>query len=293
MAYPHLGDIVPLYVPGGHDLPGTGGGPGGINPATYGSAPTAYDALHALQQAANSPATNLPPGSVQALLANAGVQPSPIYQRNPWIPSPILPDSMLPPALKRIQPDRGPFWTANRHDQQMLKEAYVWKWVAEHGGLKSCCRIPELGAPIWDEPPWQVMPSQGQVIRVMQALPIGSVSGGPPFNGVDTILWSYRVPIGYDGAFTNFVAQAPGVQGFDEFSGDIVWRLKIGTRYAKNLGTVTNTYGSFQNNFVIPGISIRVISGQTVQAIANIPVGSPVAGGVVAAGVFGWIYPRR
>lgn len=210
-----------------------------------------------------------------------------------WQRDTIPPDNALPVALKRIPPASLVPWSPNKYDYQLLRDAAVWKYVASHGGLKSCCRIPELGTPIWDQPPWEVMPSQGIEYKEMNAQPTTAFQSGGAFTGADTPILDFRVPIGYDGVLSRFVAETIDVTGWDEFSGNIIWRVKVGQRYAKNLGNVTNTYGSFQNAFVIPGYSIRLISGQTVTLYANVPAGSPIAGGSIAAGAFGWFYPRR
>lgn len=233
------------------------------------------------------------PLSEQALYKNGPwgntvVNPPPT---GPWTHSPVLPDSILPPALQR-QPKYYDLFKENAWDKEIQREAAVWLYVAEHGGIQSCCRIPELGAPIWSQPPWEVMPSQSPRLEFMQSLPTTAVSGGGPFTGVDTTIATYVVPNGYDAAINRFVTNFSG-NGFTDFSGSIVWRLKIGARYARNLGAVLNSYGSFQTAFIVPGTAIRAISGQTISLIANIPVGSPVNGGRVAAGIFGWTYPRR
>jgi hypothetical protein len=100
------------------------------------------------------------------------------------------------------------------------------------------------------------------------------------------------VPIGYDGVLNRFVCTFTG-GAFDDFSGEIQWRVRVGVRYARNLGRITNTFGSFQNALLVPGYGIRLISGQTVTLIASIPNASPITAGQVAAGCFGWFYPRR
>jgi hypothetical protein len=213
-----------------------------------------------------------------------------------WTPQPIIPDSMLPDPINRSNPLVQPAqFIPNRYDYDIFKRARKWQWIANHGGLKSCCRIPELGAPLYDDPPWEVMPPNAVPIPgEMAGLPLTSISGGGPFNGEDTLLLSIQVPSGYDGVINRFVATTTDVTGHVDFSGDIVWRLEYGVRYAKTLGNVTNTYGSFTNALLIPGVySIKVISGQTIQVFVSIPSMSPVAGGSVSAGVFGWFYPRR
>lgn len=222
--------------------------------------------------------------------ANTTVHPLP---KGPWSPNPRLPDAILPLPLQR-HPKYYDLFRPNQWDVEIQREMSVWKYVREHGGIQSCCRIPELGAPIWSQPPWEVMPSQSLRIEFMKALPITAfqVGGGGAFTGVDVIIGTYQVPSGFDAAVNRFVCSFTG-NGFSDFSGNIIWRLKISQRYAKNLGNVLNTYGSFQTAFIVPGTSIRLISGQTAQLIANVPVGSPVNGGQIAAGIFGWEYPRR
>lgn len=236
----------------------------------------------------------LPQGGQSAtglMIPPATVNPA---ARGNWTPDAVLPDSMLPPALQRSNPLlRRSNYFPTRWDQKMLLRAQWFTWIAKHGGLKSCCRIPELGAPIWEQPPWQVMPSQGIEYREVFSRPVDQISAGPPFNGVDTILGQWQVPLGYDGVLNQFACGYTG-GGFVDFSGDIIWRVRVDNRYARNLGQVLNAYASnFQNAFVIPGYGIRLVSGQTITLIANIPAGSPVIGGNVFAGVFGWNYPRR
>ena len=296
---PGLGDIVtmPLPTEWAPEVQGTGvpqqfvlgapaSAPGGGGPLPPGGTPGAY-----------IPASGLTPGSVtpNGLVIPGTVSSTPGPQQSPtrWEPQPILPDWMLPEALQRSNPlVRRNRWRPNGWDYRLRYEAMLWQWMTEHGGLRSCCRIPALGAPIWEQPPWQVQPSQGIPYRQMFALPIASISGGGPFNGIDTILGQWNVENGYDGIINQFVCGYTGA-GFDEFSGNIVWRVRVDNRYAKNLGNVQNTFGSLHAAFLVPGYGIRLVSNQTVTLYANIPAGSPVVGGVVTAGVFGWTYPRR
>jgi len=204
-----------------------------------------------------------------------------------WTPNEIVPEQYLPAALQQTIPLTDLF-QPNDWDRDLFQEAALWRYVALHGGIKNCCRIDELGAPIWSQPPWQVMPSNGLILQQMFAATTASI----PFTGTDTVIGTYRIPSGFDGAINRFVAQFSG-NGHIDFSGDIVWRLKINNRYAKNLGNVTNTYGSFQTAFIVPGDAIPVISGQNIQVIVNIPATSGVNGGYVQGGFFGWEYGRR
>lgn len=220
---------------------------------------------------------------------------------NPFAPTAIIPDSALPPGLRRQGPLGQEYPShPNWHDGRLLSEARLWMWIALHGGLKSVCRVPELGNPIWDSPSWQKMQSQDERYEEPHAIPDTNFQVNPVtglntgnYTGLDYTIYQFRVPLGYDGVINRFVCGYSG-SGFSDFSGNIVWRVKVNARYARNLGNVVNTYSSVSSNFAIPDIDIiRLVSGQTVQLIANIPVGSPVSGGMVMAGVFGWFTPRR
>ena len=214
----------------------------------------------------------------------------------PLSPTPIIPDRFLPPALQRQLVDRKSVTSPNDYDQAILQEAWAWKTISEHGGIKSCCRIPELGAPVYDNPPWLTMPSGGIPYKFMFSL---LTTAFAPFAGVDIPLQDpngntfFQVPFGWDGVIQRVIFGFTGA-GLDEFSGNIVWRIRVGMRYGKNIGNVVNQLGSFTNSASeSSNSSIRLVSGQSVTMLGNIPALSPVAGGRVTAGVFGWFYPRR
>jgi hypothetical protein len=231
-----------------------------------------------------------PPGSV--ISVPPGAQ-GPLLN---WTPQPLLPDSILPPPLQRSNPLVTPAqWIPNKYDFQIIGRAKKWQWIAQHGGLKDCCRIPELGSPIYDFPPWEKMPSNSFEFQEMNGLPIADFQdGGGAFTGLDVLILSIQVPSGYDGVINRSVAGTTGMTAYADFTGAIEWRLKYGIRYAKNLGDVDNTFGSLNTALQVPQTYIcRVISGQTIEVFANVPAGSPISGGSINAGVFGWFYPRR
>lgn len=212
---------------------------------------------------------------------------------NAWMRPAALPDWMLPPALQRSNPLlKFTTYRRNQWDNRLLRQAWVWDWIGKHGGIKTCCRIPQLGAPVYDVDPRQAMPSQAQEFQQMYGQPSTAFQSGGSYTGVDVVLGSFRVPEGYDGCLNRVVFTFTG-SGFANFIGAIFWRVKIGIRYARNLGNVQNTYGTLDTAFLVPGSRIDLVSGQTVQVIANIPSGSPVIGGNVIGGLFGWFYPRR
>ena len=210
-------------------------------------------------------------------------------------PQPVIPDSMLPLALQRFNPlaGRRTDRNKNQYDASIQREADFWSYVASHGGLKSCCLIPSNGNPLWDQPDWQVMPPNGAKFEQMAGQPVTAFQQAGVFTGLDTVILRFQVPIGYDGVINRLIFGYTG-NGFTDFSGSIVWRAKVGARFVRNMGNVRNTYGSFGSPFLVPATdNMRLISGQTVTLYANIPADSPVQGGQVTAGAFGWLSPRQ
>jgi hypothetical protein len=274
-----LGQITP--VPGAPVLDSPGGQP--INTSAtppYGGTPSQGN------QYPTAPPSSFPGasfgGGVRVHNPTSGPRAS-------WGRQAVIPNSQLPLVLQRTNPLlRQTTYHPNGWDASIKKHSAMWDYIKSHGGIKSCCRIPELGAPVYDNPPWMVQPSQGEKFEEMFSVATGSITPG-----VDTVLGSFTVDNGYDGAINRFVAGFNG-NGFVDFSGSIVWRLLINNRYARTLGNVVNTFGDYATAFSVPGSdNIRLVSQQTVSLIANIPVGSPVSDGFVSAGVFGWLYPRR
>ena len=210
-----------------------------------------------------------------------------------WGRPEILPDSQLPGPLKRqSQLTNRNLFTKNRYDQQVQQEMKLWQWISEHGGIKSCCRIPELGAPVYDQPPWMVMPSQGEVVQELFFAAPESFQVDDAFTGTNMVLGQIRVPVGYDGVINRVITNYDG-DGFTNNSGSIIWRVQAGNRYLRNLGNIQVIYGSLATALLLPLQGNRVVSGQYITVYVNIPIGSPISGGTIQAGLFGWFYPRR
>ncbi len=213
----------------------------------------------------------------------------------------IIPDSHLPGPLKRISPltDRLVF-ERNRYADEIQREMSTWAYIQAHGGLKSVCRIPELGAPVYDVNPRLEMPRQGQDFRKFFMQTPAVLEAATPVNAAgDVVLGQFRCPNGYDGVLTKVVFGFTG-DGHVEGSGDIVWRIQIGQRFARDLGNVQITYGTFSDAWLAGGASIEIISGQTVTVYVNLQIPtfegtgpSPISGGMIQAGCYGWFYPRR
>src|SRR5262252_5995695 len=76
-----------------------------------------------------------PPGTAMPYPSEPSAYGGSHPQKNgPWARTPILPDSILPPALKRIQSFTETTYRPNPWDGVLRKESQFWKWTAEHGG---------------------------------------------------------------------------------------------------------------------------------------------------------------
>jgi hypothetical protein len=182
--------------------------------------------------------------------------------------TPLFPQ--IPAALARRFPP-------NPACRQLMSNSAAWDAY--------CAGMPEYDS---TKSPYANMPPGGREIQQIAALSLASITPG-----VDTAVLTIQGPSGYDGNLTHFTNFFTGT-GFVEGSGGIVWRVKIGNKYARNLGNIQFTYGSLTDPFVIPGTGIPVVSGQTVTYFVNVPVTSPVGGSnaQIICAIFGWWYPR-
>jgi len=174
----------------------------------------------------------------------------------------------------------------NEFDLLLCEELRLWEYVELMGGVTRCCQI--YGA-TYDLPPYDIMPANGR-----QFQPIGAITL-PTTLDTDISVLSMKVPVGWDGILTKVLLQFTG--SFTQGTGDdLIFRVKIGRRFERNLGNMFTTYGSLDGGpLVIPGVGIRLVSGQTVAAYVNVPTGTGAAPATaqVIAGFSGWFYPRK
>lgn len=305
MARIRLGDIVPLWVPG-HPTPDyypqymVPALPNDVGEANLRSDYNPSETVpgYALSDD-NSPQLNRVVTGGPFFVPGSPNNPTPFSNPrafappSPYFHQPILPDSVLPVALKRDPPLlKKLLWSPTSHDLDILRQSAVWRWIYEHGGLESCCRIPELGTPQFVIPPHVQKPTNGLDFEKMFFQPLSAFQTAGVFNGIDTVIGQWRVPNAWDGVIKKVVFGFTG-DGHNEGSGDIVWRLKIGQRFANDFGNVVNSYGSLQTALLVQQQNIKLLSGQTVTLLGNIPATSTISGGEIFAGNFGWIWPRR
>lgn len=149
-------------------------------------------------------------------------------------------------------------------------------------------RAKPCGLPAYIQPPknavrWQ--PGKDKPLTI----PVG------PETGLDILVWSERIPLGYDGILVALTNIWNGT-GFVEASGDITWRVKIDRRFIPYYDTILTTLGSLSVPFDIVGQGIPLLSNQLVQYFVNFAVGSDArlnAGGMTICAATGYIWPRE
>ncbi len=128
-----------------------------------------------------------------------------------------------------------------------------------------------------------------------QAVPMRQTGGivTPATAAGDTVVIEERAPKGYDGLIMGAWWFYTG-SGFEQGSGDIVWRVQLGQRYLEDLGAVPYAMGSPQSPMPMTEGQI-VLSGQTARVIVNVPNLSgmiQIGASRIAAGLIGFYWPR-
>jgi hypothetical protein len=113
--------------------------------------------------------------------------------------------------------------------------------------------------------------------------------------GVDQLVFSDRIPLGYDGVLMTVTNSWNG-SGFVEASGDITWRIKKDRIFIPYYDTITSTLGSLSVPVDVVGQGIALFSGQLLQYYANFQAGSEArlnVGGKTVCALQGFIWPRE
>ena len=102
----------------------------------------------------------------------------------------------------------------------------------------------------------------------------------------------FEVPTGYFGVLLGYYCQYMGT-GFVQGSGDIIFRLKAGNAWVRNMGDLRFTVGDFSNTFSMPLLTI-MSSDDTLTFQVNVPNTSgliQVGTSYIMCGLQGWLYP--
>jgi hypothetical protein len=175
------------------------------------------------------------------------------------------------------------FLFPNQDDLCLSREFQLYNLIDREA--MSCAKKPECF--LQNERDWLDCPPGWRTFNPVKALPLPD-----PISG-DVVLFSFRVPYGYDGVIT---AQYHGYTlGFTQGAGDIIWRVRADGRYLRDCGDMLLSIGSpKQLSPVYGGLQLR--SGNLVEYIVSAPNTSgllpPPGTGNILAGLHGFFYPR-
>jgi hypothetical protein len=136
--------------------------------------------------------------------------------------------------------------------------------------------------------PLHLIPEQGREFHKYGAI------GVPLVPNLDTQIFQFDVPLGYDGIIYGVLCKYVG-WGFTNGSGDLIWRFRMNRHWIKSLHEIPTELGDFTAYAQLDEF-VRVYSGQTIRAFGWL---SPASGIVPApdkrmiAAVQGWYYPME
>jgi len=204
---------------------------------------------------------------------------------NPALLNPRLNDlAMYNPVARAAATVRAHYAERNAFNVAQYADCQLWDYIQRCGGVRRCCRVTGV---IYDLPPWDVMPSEGREFQRINSI------DKPAADTADNIVLQIEVPFNWDGVLTKAMNVFTGTGFTEGDASDLIWRVKINNRFARDLGNITTTYGSLASPFVIPGVGIRVVSGQVITYFVDVPFGSGATGGQVICGLWGWFFPRK
>lgn len=160
----------------------------------------------------------------------------------------------------------------------------VWDRIGECGGFKTVCAVNKYA-----KAPWLWMPKEGERYNEINTIAL------PVAEGVETVVISHQVPPGYDGVIVNPVNGFTGT-GFQEGSGDLVFRIRLNRRFAKDYGNITTSLGSLVLPQSAQQHTIQLVSNELVQYTITLGPGAlgrlDPAGRILCA-LIGWFYPQN
>ena len=117
--------------------------------------------------------------------------------------------------------------------------------------------------------PWEEQDETGAY--PVQSKPWNTLGGivTPLTAAGDQVVCSFKVPLGYDALFSGMFMGYSG-SGYQQGSGDIVWRILVNIHYPDELGNIGYIYGTPQEPLPLTEGQI-VFSNSTISLVVNVP----------------------
>lgn len=215
-------------------------------------------------------------------------------------PYQLLPKSAIPPEMNRVpMPAARP---ANEYDQELYRQTGEWagflagpgsRALSVGGGLSGLSGLGSLGSST--QAGWNQTRSLDTYRRGSRGLEReffergGVITPGP---GPDVVVVDWVVPTGYEARIYAYYCIYTGT-GFVQGSGDIIWGLRAGLNWVRNMGGLLYAVGSLANPFPVQDYT-AVKPNQRVTFQVNVPNISgliQVGASRILCGVQGWLFP--
>jgi hypothetical protein len=225
-------------------------------------------------------------------------------------PYQIIPRSAIPPEYNRVP--MPPAIQPNAQDRALAAQGEVWeRFLAGPRGratLDLNRGLEGLQGPGMGRGEGRGMAGLGtmasdvQQVRSLDTYRRGSrglereffergniITPGP---GPDVVVVDWEIPVGYVARIYAYYCIYTGT-GFVQGSGDIVWGLRVGWPWARNMGGLLFAMGALANPFPV-GDYIQARAGERVQFVVNVPnISGLIQVGLsrILCGVQGWLFP--
>ena len=183
------------------------------------------------------------------------------------------------PPYFHYRPNRTP---PNFYDRLLAGEVQLWTLIQAQGGIKA---LVAKARP----KPLQPLPSARLAVQQTNSIPL------PAADGNDYVVLSFRVPTGYYFEISSVLHFYTG-NGFVEGSGDLAWRLQLGTHFAQTMGNMlTSTAGATAALYPIQEHSLIAMPNELIQYFVSFAVAGAgnLAGGRIVTQVNGYYYPKE
>lgn len=200
-----------------------------------------------------------------------------------WVaaPAPAPPAPVVAiPSPNFIRFGKSPIKCANVWDWCLENDQRLWSSIvwAQHGCIPPKCWILE-------DNPLHAIPEQGREFSKYGAIDL------PPLPSVDTQIFQFRVPLGYDGVIYALLCKYTGL-GYVNGSGDIVWRFRINDHWIRSMRAIPTELGDYSGYMQLDEF-FKVQSGQVIRAYGWVSPLSGLMGGSMIAALQGWYFPTQ
>jgi hypothetical protein len=223
--------------------------------------------------------------------------PNPPSESPPAPPYQIVPRSALPPEYNRVPMPPGR--PANQYDAALDEDGKRWLSYLNGAGRSTLGLSRGLsglgGLGVASQAGWNQIRSMDTYRRGSRGLEREFFERGSvitPGPGVDVAVVDWTVPTGYEARIYAYYCIYTGT-GFVQGSGDIVWGLRAGLNWVRNMGGLLYSVGSLASPFPVQDYVAAKANQRIIfqVSVPNLSGTIQVGTSRILCGVQGWLFP--